>query len=117
MVQRRAHQQQQGGLFKEGSGNSIPQKGKVWRDNWEGLDPLPGEGENEWEMWVPGGTEKDMEVETYLEEETGDERVEQIKADAQDMKQEIQRESRALGGQEDPMDGRRKADTCAHFEH
>ena len=117
MVQRRAHQQQQGGLFKEGSGNSIPQKGKVWRDNWEGLDPLPGEGENEWEMWVPGGTEKDLEVETYLEEETGDERVEQIKADAQDMKQEIQRESRALGWQEDPMDGRRKADTCAHFEH
>lgn len=52
-----------------------------------------------------------------MEEETGDERVEQIKADAQDMKQEIQRESRALGGQEDPMDGRRKADTCAHFEH
>ena len=64
MVQRRAQQQQQGGLFKEGSGKSIPQKGKVWRDTWEGLDPLPGEGENEWEMWVPGGTEKDMEVET-----------------------------------------------------
>ena len=62
MVQRWAHQQKQGGLFKEGSRNSIPRKGKVWRDNREVLDPLHGEGSNEWEMWVPGGTEKDTEV-------------------------------------------------------
>lgn len=34
-----------------------------------------------------------------MEEETGDERME-IKANAQDMKEEIQRESRTLGGQE-----------------
>lgn len=35
-----------------------------------------------------------------MEKETGGERMEQIKADAQDMKEEIQRGSRTLGGQE-----------------
>lgn len=117
MVQRYAHQRKQGGPFQEGSGNSIPPKGKVRRDSREVLDPLHGEGQNEWEMWVPGRTEKDTEVGTYMEEETGDERMEQVKADKQDMKEEIQRESRTLGGQEQPWMDWRNADTCAHFEH
>lgn len=85
----------QGGVWKQ-----HPTKRKSLEGQQGGSRPTSWGGENEWEMWVPGGAEKDMEVETYMEEETGDERMEQIKADAQDMKEEIQRESRPLGGQQ-----------------
>lgn len=66
MVQRWAHQQKQGGLFKEGSRNSIPWKGKVWRDNrgdsrptsWGGVEWMGDVGP--WRDWERhGGRQRD----------------------------------------------------------
>lgn len=45
------------------------------------------------------------------------ERMEQIKAEALDMKEETRRESRTPGRQEWLWVDRRKVDTCAHFQH